>query len=112
LSAARAFPGELEWMVLLAVLRLGDEANALAVLEELEVRADRTVSRGTLYKTLGRMSDKGWLDWEVDRTDVPERGGLPRRRFRVTREGLAAAQAADEAFLSLRQGLGNLLGDT
>lgn len=112
MSTARRFPGELEWMILLAVLRLGDEANALGVLEELKARAARKVSRGTLYKTLGRMSEKGWLDWEVDATDLPERGGLPRRRFRVTREGLAVAQAADEAFLSLRQGLGDRLGDT
>lgn len=109
--AQRAFPGEFEWMVLLAVLRLGEGAHALAILDELDRRAGRAVSRGALYKTLGRMEDKGWLAWNVDETEVPERGGIPRRRFRVTTEGLGVTRAADEAFSRLREGLEDRLGE-
>ncbi len=44
--------GELEQMVLLAITRLGADAYGMAVLRELETRADRVVSRGALYLVL------------------------------------------------------------
>jgi hypothetical protein len=44
--------GEFEQMVLLAILQLKDEGFALSILRELDLRAGRSVSRGTLYKTL------------------------------------------------------------
>lgn len=108
---SRSFPGDFEWMVLLAVLRLGDGAHAVAILDELDERAGRTVSRGALYKTLGRMEGKGWVHWEVDEEDIPERGGLARRRFQVTAEGLEVVRTADEAFGRLRRGLEDVLGE-
>lgn len=98
-------------MVLLAILRRGDEAHAVSVLDELDERAGRTVSRGSLYKTLERMEGKGWVSWEVDETDVPERGGLPRRRFRLTAEGLSVVRSADAAYRRLREGLGDALSE-
>lgn len=111
MAPSRSFPGDFEWMVLLTVLRLGEGAHAVAILDELDERAGRTVSRGALYKTLGRMEGKGWIRWEVDEEDVPERGGLPRRRFFVTPEGLEVVRTADEAFGRLRQGLEDVLGE-
>lgn len=112
MSPSRAFPGELEWMILLAILNLAEDAHALSIREELVERAERDVSRGTLYKTLGRMADKGWVAWDVDESDIPERGGLPRRCFRVTGEGLTVVRTADEAFRNLRKGLEDALGGT
>lgn len=96
-------------MVLLAILRLGEGAHALRILDELDERAGRAVSRGTLYKTLGRMEGKGWVEWEVDEADVPERGGIPRRRFHLTAEGMAVARTADRAYRRLTAGLGPAL---
>lgn len=110
MSPSRTFPGDLEWMVLLTILKLGEDANALAIREEMIELAGRDVSRGTLYKTLSRMQDKGWLAWDVDETDIPERGGLPRRCFRVTAHGLTVVRSADEAFRNLRDGLEDALG--
>jgi PadR family transcriptional regulator PadR len=43
------FLGEFEQLVLIALLRLGDEAYGMAVRREIEARADRDVSIGAVY---------------------------------------------------------------
>jgi DNA-binding PadR family transcriptional regulator len=106
----RWFLGEFEQMVLLAVLQLEDEAFAFSVLEELDRRVGRSVSRGTLYKTLERLEAKGYLEWALE-DGPPERGGHPRRRFSVTGRGITALQEAREAFLLMWDGLEGLGGD-
>ena len=103
------YPGELEQIVLLAVLRLGNQAFALAVVRELERRANRRVSRGALYKTLERLEQKGLVAWKVEGA-TPDRGGHPRRRFRVTPAGVAALRSSREALFSLWHGLDEVLG--
>ena len=72
--------GEVEHLVLLAVLRLGGDAFALDVLRELDREAGHVVSRGSLYKTMERLEAKGLLTWDVEEGS-PERGGHPRRRI-------------------------------
>ncbi len=104
------YPGEFEQMVLLAVLRLGEEAFALAVLRELDRTVGRRVSRGALYKTLDRMETKGYVNWSVEAT-TPDRGGHPRRRFRVTPAGVAALRESRQALFRLWDGLDPVLGD-
>ena len=108
---APPFLGEFEQMVLLAVLQLEDGAFALSVLDELDRRAGRSVSRGTLYKTLERLKEKGYLEWALEE-GPPERGGHPRRRFSVTGHGIAALQESREVFLKMWNGLEGLAGSS
>lgn len=103
--------GEFEQMVLLTILQLEDDAFALSVLHELDARVGRTVSRGTLYKTLERMEAKGLLEW-AEEDGPPERGGHPRRRFAVTERGLEALREARAALEKLWEGLGEVLGES
>jgi PadR family transcriptional regulator PadR len=98
------FPGEFEQMVLLAILRLEDDAHAVAVLGELDAQAGRRVSRGALYKTLDRMEAKGYVAWTVEGA-TPERGGHPRRLFRVTASGVERLRTSREALMRLWSGL-------
>lgn len=98
------FLGEFEHLVMLAVLQLGEEAHAIRIREQLEERARRSVARGALYGALSRLQEKGLLSWAVEEA-TPERGGIPRRRFEVTSEGLAAVRASQEAIASLSEGL-------
>ena len=51
--------GELEQMVLWAVLRLGGDGYGAVVLKELNDRVGRRVSTGALYATLDRLEEKG-----------------------------------------------------
>jgi DNA-binding PadR family transcriptional regulator len=108
---APRFLGEFEQMVLLVILRLKDQAFAVSILEELDSRAGRTVSRGTLYKTLERMEAKDLLAWSAEEGS-PERGGHPRRRFNVTALGVAALQESREAFQRLWDGMEGILEET
>ncbi len=105
---APRYLGEFEQMVLLAILQLGEEAYAVSILQELDLRAGRSVSRGTLYKTLERLEAKGYLQWAPE-DGSPERGGHPRRRFTVTGRGATALREAREAFEKLWEGLDGVM---
>ena len=100
--------GEVEHLVLLAVLRLRGEAFALDVLHELDRHAGHEVSRGTLYKTMERLEAKGLLTWDVEE-GAPERGGHPRRRFSVTPAGIGELTEARARLLSMWDGVDGLL---
>ena len=100
--------GEFEQIVLLAVLRLGDEAVGPGISGELEARAGRTVSRGALYATLDRLERKGLLEWELGEA-TPETGGNRLRRFTVTREGVEELAQARQAWDRMAEGLESIL---
>jgi len=100
--------GEFEQMLLLAAMRLEDEAYGVALMQELETRVGRAVSRGSVYVTLDRLEDKGWIASEIS-SSRPVRGGRPRRIIRVTREGVAALKKSRAALLNLWDGLEDAL---
>jgi DNA-binding PadR family transcriptional regulator len=88
--------GEFELLVLLSILRQADAPFANRVREDLEENAGRRVTRGALYRTIDRLTDKGFLTWELDPTEVPERGGNPMRRLSLTTSGMEAVRAAHD----------------
>lgn len=96
--------GELEQMLLWAVLRLGDDAYGLAVRDELEATAGRSAARGAVYTTLDRLVGKGYLDSRLADADE-NRAGRPRRYFSVTDDGRRALREARDAFESLWTGM-------
>ncbi len=98
--------GEFELLVLLAILRQSETPYANCVRADLEANADRTVTRGALYRTLDRLARKGLIEWEVEPSCTPERGGHPMRRLWVTEEGREAASASRDVLLRFFDGLG------
>lgn len=105
----RGFISEFEQVVLLATLQLKDGAHAPGISRKLEEDAGRSVSRGALYSTLDRLEKKGFLEWKVDGSSG-DGDGLPKRRFSVTEEGVAALRASREMLLALWVGLDEVLG--
>jgi DNA-binding PadR family transcriptional regulator len=87
--------GTFEQIVLLAVLRLGDEAYGRAVLREVQESSakQRTISAGSVYATLDRLAAKGLLASRLER-GTPARGGLPRRFYQLTAAGAASLNEA------------------
>jgi PadR family transcriptional regulator, regulatory protein PadR len=96
--------GEFEQIVLLAVLRLGDEAYGVTILTEIAAKTGRNPAPGALYTTLHRMEDKGLITFR-DGSPTPERGGRAKRFVVITREGRTALASAQSAYRSLLQGL-------
>ena len=96
--------GEFEQIVLLAVLRLGDQAYGVTILAEIAAKTGRNPSPGALYTTLDRMEDKGLVTFR-DGSPTPERGGRAKRFVTVTREGRNALASAQSAYRSLLEGL-------
>lgn len=78
--------GELEQLVLLAVLRVGTEAYGVPVHDELQRSAGRDLTLGTIYKTLSRLEEKGFVKSEIG-APTTERGGRRTRCYTVTSAG-------------------------
>ncbi len=102
------FPGEFEQMLMLAILRLGSGAYGAALMQELENTAGRRVSRGSIYVTIDRMEDKGWVECTMS-DPLPERGGRPRRLVQVTAAGRAELRKSREALFRLWNGVERML---
>jgi len=100
--------GELEQIVLLAVLRLGDEAYAVPILEQIEAQTGRTLARGAIYTALERLETKGCLRSRLG-DPLPERGGRARRYFTVTPAAVRALKQSRLALMRLWNGLESIL---
>jgi len=96
--------GEFEQLVLLAILRLGDEAYGVTIRTEISQRARRTVAPGALYTALERLEDKGLVKSRIG-DPTPQRGGRAKRFFTVTATGVKALARAQHAFQRLLEGL-------
>lgn len=95
--------GELEELVLLAVLRLGDDAYGLAIVDELERTAHRSVARASVYVLLRRLEKAGLV---VTRRETPrEARGTPRRMVRVTEDGLELLRRQRDVRLRMWDGV-------
>ena len=105
-----SYVGEFEQLVLLSILRLGDEAYGVTVARELEERAGRSVARGALYTTLDRLEDKGLLRWKLT-PGADARGRVPRRSYTVTPRGITALRASHQVLRTMWKGLEDVLGD-
>jgi DNA-binding PadR family transcriptional regulator len=98
------FLGEFEQLVLLALLRLQDEAYGMAVRREIADRADRDVSIGAVYATLDRLEEKGLVRSRVAAA-TESRGGRVRKCFTITGAGARALERSQQAVRHMLQGL-------
>lgn len=97
---ARVDLGDIEHLVLLAILRLGPDAYGIPILEEVCARSGREVSRATVYVALKRLEQKGLVTSKLG-DSTPERGGRAKRFFKMRPNGLKALRESREMFLSL-----------
>lgn len=102
--------GEFEQLVVLAILRLGDEAYSWNIRREIEERTGRRVSRGAVYTTLDRLENKGYLSSYLG-PSRPVRSGKARRYYGVEPEGMDAIQESRRALQSMWAGLEPVIGE-
>jgi PadR family transcriptional regulator PadR len=106
--ARREHLGELEQIVLLAILRLGDEAYGVPIRLEIEQRTGRTLTVGALYSTLDRLEHKGYVSSAFS-DPTPERGGRSKRYFEVRPLGLRTLRASRDALTAMWDGVERLV---
>jgi PadR family transcriptional regulator PadR len=97
---ARVDLGDMEHLVLLAVLRLGADAYGIPILEEVCARSGRRISRATVYVALKRLEEKDLLTSRLG-DSTPERGGRAKRFFKLKPAGLRALRDSRAMFLDL-----------
>jgi DNA-binding PadR family transcriptional regulator len=107
--AKRGYLGEMELMVLLAVVRLSDDAYGVPISKELLILAGREVALGSIYAALDRLQQKGFVT-SVLGDPTPERGGRAKRYFRVTSAGVRALRTTRTALTKLWNGIPLLEG--
>ena len=106
---ARDYLTDFELMILLAALRIGDEAYGVPIARELEDRGGRTVVLSAVYAALDRLEVNGLVSSTVGEP-TPARGGRAKRFFRVTAAGLKAVRQTQRALTQLWTGLPQLEG--
>jgi PadR family transcriptional regulator PadR len=101
--AERSYLGELELMILLILINLGDDAYGVPISRELEKHRNREVSLGSVYASLERLEAKGLVISQLGEP-LQERGGRARRYFRITEKGLRQTEETRQVLTSLWQG--------
>ena len=96
--------GEFEQLVLLALVRLGDEAYGVSVQREIADRTGRVTSFATVYTTLARLEAKGFVTARLGEA-TPERGGRRKKYFALRAAGRRAVSASLSALRTMTHGL-------
>jgi PadR family transcriptional regulator PadR len=107
--AKRASAGTFELMVMLSLMRLGDNAYGVPISREIEQQCGREVALGSVYATLERLEDKGLVASELGES-TPERGGRAKRYFRITARGVKEVRETQRSLKRLWKGLPQLEG--
>jgi len=100
---------DFELMILLAILRIGDDAYGVPIAREIEQTAKRTILLGAIYTCLDRLEANG-LVVSTYGDPTPERGGRAKRFFKITGKGLKAVKDTQRAFTALWSGIPQLKG--
>jgi DNA-binding PadR family transcriptional regulator len=87
----RAYLGDLEEIVLLAVARCEPEAYGMRIRQEIEAQTERSVAIGAVYASLERLEDKGYIKPGPAPAHA-DRDPRARRFFTVTPAGMRAAE--------------------
>lgn len=96
--------GDLEQLILLALMRLGDDGYGAAVQREIAHHTGRDVTLGAVYTALAKLEEKGFVVSRVG-DPLPQRGGRRRRHYTVVPAGRAAIADAWNAVRALARGL-------
>jgi|ERR1041385_3954024 DNA-binding PadR family transcriptional regulator len=96
--------GELEQVVLLAVLRLNGDGYGVTIQDVVRKATGRDLTIGTIHKTLVRLEAKGYVDSRMGDAS-PIRGGRAKRHYALTPSGLKMLRASLRALKRMAAGL-------
>jgi PadR family transcriptional regulator PadR len=96
--------GHFELLVLLALLRQGEDAYGVPIARAIEESTRKPVILASVYNTLERLEEKGLVRSTVGQP-TRERGGRAKRYFAITSAGLRDVRSAKKALTSLWRGI-------
>lgn len=96
--------GEFEQAVLMAIVRLQDDAYGATIGRDIEERTGRSVAIGAIYTTLGRLLANRLVRATVGEP-TPERGGRRKKYYRLSRLGEQALARSYEMQKQMAAGI-------
>jgi PadR family transcriptional regulator, regulatory protein PadR len=105
----REYLGEFELTVMLALLRVDEDAYGVPIAREIEVSSGREAGVASVYAALERLERKGFVTSRMGEP-TPERGGRAKRFFRATPLGLQQVRNTRKTLVRLWQGIPQLDG--
>ena len=96
--------GEFEHQVMLAILRLQEEAYTVPIVVELEKVTGREVAPAAVYVALRRLEKKGLVSSELRVPEDPS-GGRSRRYVSLTPDGIERLREARQTLAALWAGV-------
>lgn len=102
--------GEFEQLILLAVVRLANDAYGVRIRQEIEARTGRVISPGAIYTALDRLESRTFVRSRLGNA-TPERGGRRKRYYVLEPAGVRALQRAYRAFTRMADGVGPKLAE-
>jgi len=98
-----------ELMVMLALIRLGDEAYGVPISKEIEEQSGHDVAIGSVYAALERLQKRALVVGSLGEATA-ERGGRAKRYFRMTNKGLKVVRETQQTLTRLWSGIPKLQG--
>ena len=96
--------GDLEQLLLFAVLRLGGTASGSAIRDEMKERTGRSISPGAVYTAMARVEERGFVTSDID-GPAPARGGRRKKFYRLAPAGAQALQSAYDQVANMADGV-------
>ena len=96
--------GTFEQAVLVAILRLRDDAYGRAILKEVQARLDRDVAVGAVHTTLERLERKGLVSSRLA-AGTPIRAGRVRRYYSIAAAGVRSLNESRAVIDGIWKGL-------
>lgn len=96
--------GELEQMILLALVALGEDGYGAAIRREIVARTGKEVSAGAIYTVLERLESAALVTSRVG-APTTKRGGRRRKHYELRPEGVRSLQASRDRMQRMSEGL-------
>ena len=95
------FLSTFEQFVLMALVRLRDDAYGRRIHEDVESRTETAIALGQVYVTLERLETKGMVRSSMGEATAV-RGGRAKRYFEITAAGHSALDATQRALSAMK----------
>ena len=91
---------DFEIMILLAIIRIGDEAYGVPIAREIEATTGRAVQLPAIYAALDRLERQGLVESRLGEATA-QRGGRAKKYFSLTSAGTGSVRDTRKALTAL-----------